>query len=83
MCGLPFAAFNVGWVSNLLQKYIPECFAEPGDTVQLYHLINDLINEQGEKIIERTSKGRELAGNLFDIKDRIPILEDIYRKILS
>lgn len=83
MCGLPFAAFNVGWVSNLLQKYIPECFAEPGDTSQLYHLINDLLNEPKEKIIARTAKGRKLAGNLFDIKDRIPTFEGIYQKVLS
>jgi len=82
MCGLPFAAFNVGWVSNLLQKYVPECFADPGDTSQLYHLINDLINEPIEKIIARTSQGSELAGNLFDIKDRMPFFEDIYRKVL-
>jgi glycosyltransferase involved in cell wall biosynthesis len=82
MCGVPFAAFNVGWVSNLLQKYMPACFAEPVDTVQLYHLVNELVNEPGEKLIERTSKGRELAGNLFDIKDRIPIFEEIYRKVL-
>jgi len=83
LCEVPFVAFNVGWVSNLVQKYLPDNFADPGEIEQLYSRIMACLVITPEEMKNRIKRGKKFAEELFDIKDRIPLITDIYQKILN
>jgi len=83
MCGVPFAAFNVGWVSNLISQRLPDYFAKPGSIVQLYHRMIEILESAPDELIERIQKSKKLAKDLFDIKTRVPLLMDVYDSIIN
>jgi len=82
-CGLPFVAFNVGGISNKLNHHLSEYFVDPGNvnefSIKLSHLIDF---SEGD-----ASKNKLLLQNspieLFNIKNRVQDIEDIYFKIIK
>lgn len=82
MCGLPFAAFNVGWVSELINQHLPQQFASPLDTEDLFQHIQNVLHLTEAKKLEQAVNGKNLAKRLFDINDRIPAFSLIYNGIL-
>ena len=83
LCKVPFAAFNVGWVSNLIYQYFPNFFSEPCDTEQLYQQLSQLTKGKPNDLSDRSLIAYDLAKKLFNIKDRIPIIENIYKQVLG
>jgi len=82
-CNLPFVAFNVGGISQQLNTYLPDQFSEPENVDEFAGKLETLLDMDAEKLKKMSENYRSLAGKLFDIQNRIPILEDIYQKVLQ
>lgn len=82
MCGIPIAAFNVGWVSELINQHMPQQFAQPLDTKALFHRMQNVIHLTETQKFELENNGKNLAKKLFDINDRIPGFSLVYKEIL-
>ncbi len=80
-CGLPFIAFNVGGISSRVFQELPELFAPAEDVGVFSAKLVDLLTTLKEKRENRADQFVSIARQLFEIHTRMPVLEDIYRKV--
>jgi len=78
-CGLPFVAFNVGSIGKSISQVFPDSFAPPKDVNRFASRFSALIESENWD----SSEMKKMARELFDIRDRVSSIEEIYDSILQ
>ena len=81
--GLPIVAFNVGNISEIASKSLPNSFAKPEDTSELGKLLQGISVSSKEDLVDRGAFAKQTAYQLFDIEQKLPEWYSIYQKILE
>ena len=79
--GLPFIAFRVGEISDTLFHHFPESFVKLNDISTFGKGIARVTTRVDFE--QQRNKGKELSYRLFDIKNRLPILYEVYQNVLQ
>lgn len=82
-CGLPFIAFNVGGISQQVSEKLPEFFAPPEDVEGFQEKLIALLRTIRDKPYDHFDKLKSIALQMFDIRTRLPAIEDIYQTLLE
>lgn len=82
-CGLPIVAFNVGNISEIASKSLPNSFAKPENTSELSKLLREISISSKEELIARGTFAKQIAYQMFDIEQKLPEWYSIYQKIIE
>lgn len=83
VCGLPFVAFNVGEISNMVETKFPSNFAKPGNTNEFSAKLKSLVETDNALIQESANEIQTLAIKQFDIQNKLPVWYGIYNNLLK
>ncbi len=82
-CGLPFVSFNVGGVSQIVQKEIPSAFIEPANTDLFAGALEAMVKSSPSELHRRSEQGKVIAYDNFDIRKRLPEWYSVYEQIIE
>jgi len=81
--GLPFAAFNVGDISQKASALNVPGFVEPQNTIALAREIEALLQMSASELSVRGIAGQQIAHENFSIQSKLPEWYRVYNKALK